>query len=189
MALDDLTASMLRMADFLDQTFLKDTGMQIRALKDRIDKARSENATYELKKALVELRTYFEGLGGGLYDVLFSKANNNIPIGMTAEAADGTWRELLDDLFFNLLFWDTDKKKAQKAFGKAMTIYNKMLDKSDEKFLKEHPEWTEKYRRGENARLLVGEYFHWDPDWFKEWSDLGKLEDDAGTEKATSETR
>lgn len=171
MSLDDLSASMERLADFLDKTFLK--GTKTRALQWRIDEARRDNEQDDLKKYLVEVRSYFEGFGGGYYDVLFCRENSNIPEGMTKEHANRTYVELLDDLFFNLLFWDTEKGKAMTIYREALAVYKGMLDEMHEEFLRKNPEWVSR-PRGEEPSL--GELYHMmDSQWFRDWSDLGKL--------------
>jgi hypothetical protein len=175
LALDDLSESMGRLADFMDKTFLK--GTETRALRQKIDDARRDDRYNDLKKLLTEVRSYFEGWGGGYYDILFCKENNNVPDGMTKEYANRVFRELLDDLFFNLLFWDTEKEKALTTYREALAVYNKMLDEEHERFLKKYPEWIGK-PRGEEPSL--GEFYHINSSWFREWSDLDRLLDDEG---------
>lgn len=178
MALDDLSESMERLANFMDKTFLR--GAETRALRKKIDEARRDKRQDDLKKLLVEVRSYFEGWGGGYYDVLFCKENNNIPEGMTTEYANKTFRELLGEVFFNLLFWDSDREEAATTYHEALETYNRMLDDEHERFLKKYPEWIGKPRGQEPS---LGEYYHFDSEWFREWSDLGKLPADSGTKE------
>jgi len=175
MAIDDLSESMTNLAEFMDKTFLNDIAKEIRNLRNEIEKVRNENRIDDLKSLIIEIRKYFEGWGGGLCDILFCKENNNIPEGMTKEFANETYAKLLDDLFFNILFWDTEKNKALKKFHKAMNIYDRMSDKVQEKFIREHPEAERQKLSGWDSRLPMRMYYHWDSDWFRNWSDLGKL--------------
>ena len=168
-----------RLAEFMDKTFLAESTKGVRDLRAEIDRARREGRPDNLKECLVELRSYFEGWGGGFYDILFGHGNDNIPDEMTAEDANNAFRGLLDDLFFNLLFWDTEKEKALKVYRKAVRVFRKMEDETHKRFLKdnpevrsEHPEWV---KLQDSKRLSLGQYYHWGSPWFREWSDLGKL--------------
>jgi hypothetical protein len=139
MALDDLCLSMERLADFMDKTFLGEQALDLRGLGKEILKERDEGGIETVKPLVAKVVGYFWGWGGGLFDLVFSEDDGCIQEGMTVESMNIAYNALLDDLFFNLLFWDTDK-------AEAVRIYEEM-----------------------------GFYFHWNPEWFKEWSDLAKL--------------
>ena len=160
------------LAEFLDKTDLK--GGWFRDQRDRILRAKNEGREAELHNALMEVRDLFEGMGG-LCDTSFCKENGNIPEGMTPEYANKEFWKRIDDLFFNLLFWATDKRQAAKVYQKAIRAYQEMLGEMDREFLETHPESAEEFIPSSLDRSPLCSYHHWDPEWFREWSDLGKL--------------
>ena len=162
---------MTRLADFMDKTSLAEQGREIRALGVEILKEKTEGHIEAVKPLVAKVTGYFWGWGGGLFDVAFSEESESIPEGMTADSASATYNALLDNMFFNLLFWDTEKEKALRTHEEMIARYRRHWDEKREEFLKEHPEAAElpwDY-------MPMGFYFHWNPEWFKEWSDLSKL--------------
>jgi hypothetical protein len=172
--IEGLVESMHRLADFMDKTLLVEQGKRIRALGEEIQKEKYDGGIETVKPLVAEMLGYFWGWGGGLFDIVFLK-NEHIPEGMTVESANTTYDALLDDLFFNLLFWDTEKEEALRTYEEMTNLYRKSLDEKHEKFLKEHPEAAELSRDGAEKYMPMGFYFHWNPEWFKEWTDLAKL--------------
>ena len=169
MTVEGLVESMNRLADFMGKTFLEEQGKDIRALGEDILKRKAEGEIEAVKPLVAKVAGYFWGWGGGLYDIVFCEENDNIPDGMTAKSANTTYDALLDDLFFNLLFWDTEKAKALRTYEEMTALYNRRWDEKHNEFLKKHPEApTQEY-------MPMAFYFHWEPEWFKEWSDLSKL--------------
>ncbi|MCJ7465040.1 MAG: hypothetical protein MUO81_09915 [Thermoplasmata archaeon] len=175
MALDDLVRSMENFADFMDMTFLKEIGDRIRELGKSIEDSKGKGQSDVLQKHITEVCGHFKGWGGGLYDILFCKANYNIPDGMTEEYANRVFRELLDDLFFNVLFWDTDKVQALKTYQEMIILYNKTNEEKDSRFRKDNPELMKEHPLPIREPLPIGLYYSKDPGWFREWTDLGKL--------------
>lgn len=175
MALDDLLESMDRLAEFMDKTFLAETGRRIRALGEEIQKEKNEGRTEKVKLLVARAVSYFWGWGGGLHDILFCKENDNIPGGMTAESANTIYDELLEELFFNLLFWDTDKARALHTYEEVTALYHRSWDEKREEALRGHPEAKEQLQGVSGEYPPMGFYFHWNPEWFMEWSDLAKL--------------
>lgn len=172
--LEGLVESMNRLADFMGK-LVPAQGEDIRELGEEILKARDEAGIEAARPLVAKVVGYFWGWGGGLFDFVFSEEDKCIPEDMTVKSANITYKALLDDLFFNLLFWDTDEAKALRTYEEMTTLYRRFWDEKHEEFLKGHPEAAELSQDTAEKYLPMGFYFHWNPEWFKEWSDLAKL--------------
>lgn len=145
MALNDLLDSMQKVAKTLERIDASYSAHFLN-LKKKIEDARSSGRDDIVKYILIT--DVYDDFRVGMGDWLYD-APLDLPPGISREEARRMMGEAMDDMFFNFLFWDTDLKTARKKYKEA-------IDKSESDDL---------------PRVL----FSCSPEWFEDWSDLGKL--------------
>lgn len=178
-ALVDLLESLENAARSLDRMHaFPDYAMQLRESKRQIEDAISTDNQGLLKILLArDIAGLFLYGMGSFGDLLICKDNNNVPPDMTEDEAMSILEKVKEDLVFNLLFWDTNLRKATKLRRK---MWGKRESREKRRYEREMRRYDKMKKKGTPIPLPAPPLplwtaFHIDPHWFEGWTDWGKL--------------
>jgi len=171
MALDDLIEPLNTTSSVLGEAGLCEWTGELDERKSAIKSVGAAGDMKTIENLVSEVRGFFGGIGS-LNDLEVVLRGRSVR-GKEGAAAGLYVQDQLDDLFFHLLTWRTEKQEASAGHERMMKSFIEVMNSVDQDFARKHPDWAREHPGEVSSAKQVRPrvFYRFNPQWFRKWSD------------------